>query len=54
VETKQTRLLWAMAVFTVGLSLVGVTPLAAQGSNCQPVDDALNKVITTPTHIYGA
>jgi len=54
VKTKQMRLLRAMSVFTVGLSLVGVTPLAAKGSNCQPVDDALNKVINTPTHIYGS
>jgi hypothetical protein len=30
---------------------LGPTPLAAQGG-CQPVDDAMNKVMTTPTHIY--
>jgi hypothetical protein len=30
-----------------------VAPLAAQGG-CQAVDEAMNKVITVPTHIYGA
>jgi hypothetical protein len=51
VETKKVRLLWGMTVFTCGLSLIGATPLTAQG-NCQPVDDALSKVMTTPTHVY--
>jgi hypothetical protein len=37
----------------VGLLLIGVAPLAAQGG-CQPVDEALNKVISVPTHIYSA
>lgn len=50
-EAKQIRLLWAMAVFTLGLSLIGATPLAAQG-NCQSVLDALSKVFATPSHIY--
>jgi hypothetical protein len=52
-ETKQIRLLWGMAVFAFGLSLIGATPLVAQG-NCQPVDDAMNKVMAVPTHIYSA
>jgi hypothetical protein len=36
---------------TFALSLLAATPLAAQ-SGCQPVDEAMNKVMTTPTHIY--
>jgi hypothetical protein len=50
-KAKQIRLLWARAVLTVGLPLIGSTPLAAQG-NCQPVLDAMNKVFATPSHIY--
>jgi hypothetical protein len=45
------RLLSALLGFTFALSLLRATPLAAQ-SGCQPVDDAMNKVMTTPTHIY--
>jgi hypothetical protein len=52
-EAKRIRMLCTIAGFTFGLSLIGTTPLAAQG-NCQAVDDAMDKVITTPTHIYGA
>ena len=40
---------------TIGLALllpsIGATPLAAQ-ANCQAVDNAMNKVYTTPTHLY--
>jgi hypothetical protein len=50
-EAKPIRLLCTVVAFTFGLPLIGATPLAAQG-NCQPVSDALSKVITTPTHIY--
>ena len=32
---------------------MGAAPLAAQ-SGCQLIDDAMNKVMTVPTHIYGA
>jgi hypothetical protein len=50
-KPKQCELLCTMASLTFALALTGATPLAAQ-SGCQPVFDALNKVITTPTHIY--
>jgi len=33
------------------LSLIATFPLAAQGS-CQPVFDAMTKVVNTPSHIY--
>jgi hypothetical protein len=48
---KRLRLLCIIIGFTVGLLLTGATQLAAQ-DNCQPLYDAMNKVITTPTHIY--
>jgi hypothetical protein len=51
-EPKHPRLLYMMIGFAFALPLVGVTPLAAQ-SGCQAVDDAMNKVMTVPTHIYG-
>lgn len=53
IEAKQIRWLFNIAVLTFGIALAGATPLAAQG-DCHPVDDALNKVITVPTHIYSA
>lgn len=34
---------------TLGIALLGSTPLPAQG--CQPVDDAMKKIFTTPTHL---
>jgi hypothetical protein len=46
-------LLATVAVFTVGLLLIGSTQLSAQG-NCQPVSDAMSKVFATPSHIYGS
>src|ERR1700730_2851506 len=49
----QIRWLCSMVVLTFGTALLGSTPLAAQGG-CQLVDDAMNKVIAVPTHIYGA
>jgi hypothetical protein len=52
-EAKRIRLLCTIAGFIFELALMGATPLAAQG-NCQAVDDAMNKVMTTPTHIYTA
>jgi hypothetical protein len=42
-----------MLGFTYGFWLMGAAPLPAQ-TGCQPVDDAMNKVMTVPTHIYGA
>lgn len=33
----------------LGIALLGSTPLPAQG--CQPVDDAMKKIYTTPTHV---
>ena len=47
------RRLCLVVALPFGLSLIGPTPLAAQGG-CQPVDEAMNKVMTVPTHIYGA
>ena len=52
-KVKRIRLLCTMVGFTFGLSLIAATPLAPQG-NCKLVDDAMDKVITIPTHIYGA
>ena len=44
---------WSCNMVTLALwiSLSGSTPLTAQG-NCQAVNDAMDKIITTPTHIY--
>ena len=39
-----------VAAVTVGIALMGAIPLAAQG--CLPVIDAMNKIYTTPTHLY--
>jgi hypothetical protein len=47
------RWLCTIAVLTFGIALMGGAPLAAQGG-CQAVDDARNKVMTVPTHIYDA
>ena len=52
-EARRIRLLGSGVGLAVGLWLIGATPLAAQGG-CQPVDDAMNKVISVPTHIYSA
>jgi hypothetical protein len=41
----------AILGFTLGLPLIGATPLAAQ-SGCQPVLDAMNKIYTTPSHLF--
>jgi hypothetical protein len=49
----QIRRICSMVVLTLGTAVMGATPLAAQ-SGCQVVDDALNKVMTVPTHIYTA
>jgi hypothetical protein len=47
------RWLCGMVVLTFGTALIGTVPLAAQ-SGCQAVDEAMNKVMTVPTHIYNA
>jgi hypothetical protein len=39
-----------MVALLFGIALIGATSLPAQ--SCQPVDDALNKIYTTPTHLY--
>jgi hypothetical protein len=52
-KTKRIKSLYARIAFTSGLWLMGAAPLAAQ-SGCQLIDDAMNKVMTVPTHIYGA
>ena len=48
---KRMRLLIIILGFTVGLLRTGTTRLAAQ-DNCQPLYDAMSKVMTTPTHIF--
>jgi hypothetical protein len=50
---KAKRISWLNTLFgfTYGLSLMGAAPLAAQDS-CQPVNDAMDKTMTVPTHIY--
>jgi hypothetical protein len=48
---KCIRWLRNIGALTFGIVLMGTTPLTAQ-SGCQPVDDAMNKVITVPAHIY--
>jgi hypothetical protein len=40
-----------MLAFAIGALLLGETSLEAQDS-CKPVLDAMNKVYTTPTHLY--
>lgn len=52
-KPNRIRLLCTVLGLTFGLSRIGPTPLAAQGG-CQPVDEAMNKIMTVPTHIYGA
>jgi hypothetical protein len=52
-KPKGIRLLGSMLGLTFGLSLIGPTSLPAQGG-CQLVDEAMNKVMTVPSHIYGA
>lgn len=49
-EAEGIRWLCTMVALTLGMALVGSTPLAAQG--CQPVDDAMKKIYTTPSHLY--
>lgn len=48
---QQTTLLRATIALALLLPLIGAMPMAAQG-NCQAVDDAMNKIYTTPTHLY--
>lgn len=50
IPEKRTTLLRTIALALL-LPLIGATPLAAQG-NCQAVDNAMNKIYTTPTHLY--
>lgn len=52
-KADRMRLLCVVLGFTFVLSLMGPAPLKAQ-SGCQSVDDAMNKVMTVPTHIYVA
>src|SRR5260370_2037898 len=49
-ERKQIRWSCSRVLLTFGIALMGATPLAAQG--CQPIIDAMNKIYTTPTHLY--
>jgi hypothetical protein len=45
------RCLCGMAALTFGIALMGARSLPAQ-TNCQAVNDAMNKIYTTPTHLY--
>ena len=47
---KQTTLLRTIALALL-FPLMGATPLAAQ-ADCQAVDNAMNKIYTTSTHLY--
>ena len=40
-----------LAITSAALLSLATTPIAAQGS-CQPVFDAMTKVINTPSHVY--
>jgi hypothetical protein len=42
--------LYVLVVLTLGIPLLGSMPLQAQDS-CQPVNDAMHKIYTTPTHL---
>jgi hypothetical protein len=44
------RWLCSLVALTLGIAPIGAMPLAAQG--CQPVEDAMNKIYTIPTHVY--
>jgi hypothetical protein len=50
-ETKHIRWLSLLVGLTFSLTLADWTPLAAQNS-CQAVNDAKDKVMTVPAHIY--
>jgi hypothetical protein len=49
-KTNETRWLCTLVALTVGILLIGSMPLPAQNS-CQPVNDAMHKIYTTPTHL---
>ena len=50
-EAKRIGWLCSMVLLTLGIVLMGATSLPAQ-TNCQAVNDAMNKIYTTPTHLY--
>ncbi len=50
-KTKQMRWLCMLVGLTFSLTLAARTPLASQNS-CQAVNDAKDKVMTVPAHIY--
>jgi hypothetical protein len=50
-ETTRRELLYIIVAFTFGQLLIGVKPVAAQGT-CQLVFDAMSKIFDTPYHSY--
>src|SRR5260370_6238875 len=50
-QRKQVRCSCSMVVLTFAIALMAWTPLVGQNS-CQPVLDAMNKIYTTPSHLY--
>jgi hypothetical protein len=49
-EKKSFRSFWPLVALTFGISL-GANPLAAQ-EGCKAVDEAMDKLMKIPTHIY--
>ena len=50
-KAEPIRWLCTLIALTLGIAILAPIPLVAQG-NCQTVNAAMDKVITTPTHIY--
>jgi hypothetical protein len=50
-KTKSLRSLWLLGALAFGIALTGTTPLTAQ-EGCKAVDEAMDKLMTIPTHIY--
>jgi hypothetical protein len=49
-ERKQIRCWCGIVVVAFEITLMSSIPLAAQG--CQPIIEAMNKIYSTPTHLY--
>lgn len=49
-ERKQSQWSCSVVALALGIALMSSIPLAAQG--CQPIIDAMNKIYSTPTHLY--
>ncbi len=49
-KAEDIRRLCTVVALILGMTLIRATPLGAQ--DCRPVIDAMNKIYTTPTHLY--